>query len=54
MKAILKSNRKVIVDVKPLIKWHYLNERKTECSYSDKDGNIYYDYELEFIEYYGG
>ncbi|MBO7322575.1 MAG: hypothetical protein J6U51_03205 [Bacteroidales bacterium] len=54
MKAILKSNRKVIVDVEPLVKWLYLNERKTECSYSDKDGNIYYDYELEFIEYYGG
>ena len=54
MKAILKRDRKVIVDVEPLVKWHYLNERKTVCSYGDKDGNIYYDYELEIIEYYGG
>lgn len=54
MKAYLKTNRKVIVDVVPLAKWHYLNERKTECSYRDKDGNIYHEDELDFVEYYGG
>ena len=50
MEAILRSNRKVIVDVELLVKWHYLNERKTECSYRDKDGNIYCEDELDFEE----
>lgn len=54
MKAILKSDRSVIVDVMPLAKWYYLNKHKTECTYSDKDGNIYHEDELEFVEYYGG
>lgn len=54
MKAILKSNRKVIVDVELWEKWYSLTEHTTECMYKDKNGNKYHDYELEFIEYYGG
>lgn len=54
MKAILKNNRKVVMDVELWEKWYNLTEHTTECMYKDKNGNTYHDYELEFIEYYGG
>lgn len=49
MKAYLKSNRKVIVDVVLLEEWYNL-----EFMYKDKNGNTYHEDELEFKEYYGG
>ena len=54
MKAILKSNRKVILDVELYAKWVYLKEGKAECKYKDKDRNVYHEDELDFVEYYGG
>lgn len=46
MKAILKSDRKVIVDVIPYM---------TNKTFIDtKTGRIYDEDELEFVEYYGG
>lgn len=50
MKAILKSNRKVIVDVVPLkgISW------KDSCLWQDKKGRVYDKRVIEFVEYYGG
>lgn len=54
MKAILKSDRKVIIDVELHVRWHYLAEHRTECSYRDKEGNIYSDEEIEILEYQGG
>ena len=51
MKAILKSNRKVIVDVIPIC--YYKNEIEYDA-YKDKDGNIYFEDELDCVEYYGG
>ena len=38
MKAILKSDRRVVLDVEPLCQWHYLTEHRTEYTYSDKEG----------------
>ena len=60
MKAILKENRKVIVDVMPypVIRAVQREDGGFECytpAYWDKNTGIYYrPYELEFIEYYGG
>ena len=48
MKARLKSNRKVIVDVV------FIGETPKVRFYKDKDGKVYPEEELEFIEYYGG
>ena len=48
MKAILKSNRKVIVDVV------FIGRTKTTKFYKDKNGKVYLEDELEFLEYYGG
>ena len=52
MKAILKVNRKVIVDVIPYVT--SFGKRKLNGCYRGKDRKIYFDYELELIEYYGG
>lgn len=49
MKAILKSNRKVIIDVAP---WFVL--RGEQCYRDAKTGKIYLNSELEFVEYQGG
>ena len=54
MKAILKSDRRVVLDVEPLCQWVYITERRTESTYSDKEGKIYRDYEIEIVEYQGG
>lgn len=54
MKAILKSDRRVVLDVEPLCQWHYLTEHRTEYTYSDKEGKVYRDNEIELIEYQGG
>ena len=48
MKAILKSNRKVIVDVV------YVGRTKNTKFYKDKEGKVYPEDELDFVEYYGG
>ena len=53
MKAILKSDRRVVLDVEPLCQWVYITERRTESTYSDKEGNIYRDSEIELVEYQG-
>lgn len=52
MKAILKSNRKVIVDVVEAI--YVKGEEVTECYYDKHTGEIYHEDELDFVEYYGG
>lgn len=53
MKAILRNNRKVIVDVVPMVESpngrHYKDRIEREDCYC-----TYYEEELEFIEYYGG
>ena len=54
MKAILKSDRKTILDVEPLCQWFYLTEGRTEYTYSDKEGKVYRDDEIELVEYQGG
>lgn len=54
MKAILKSDRKTILDVEPLCQWFYLTEHRTEYTYSDKEGKVYRDNEIELVEYQGG
>ena len=46
MKAILKSNRKIVVDVVPYM---------TNKTFVDtKTGRIYDEEELDWVEYYGG
>ena len=54
MKAILKSDRRVVLEVELLCQWVYITERRTESTYSDKEGNVYRDYEIEIVEYQGG
>ena len=54
MKAMLKSDRRVVLDVELHYQWYYMTERRTERTYVDKDGVIYRDDELELIEYQGG
>lgn len=53
MKAILKSDRRVVLDVELLYQWHYLTEHRTEQTYVDKDGLVYTDSEIELVEYQG-
>lgn len=48
MKARLKSNRKVIVDVA------FIGETPKTKFYKDKEGKVYPEDMLEFKEYYGG
>lgn len=51
MKAYLKSDRKVIVDVIPLL----TIDGKTVMYQDSKDGSLIYDHvALDFVEYYGG
>ena len=50
MKAILKSDRKVIVDVVAIIVDPLIGIN----GYRDTDGNIYKEDELDWVEYYGG
>ena len=51
MKAILRNNRKVIVDVVD----SDLPMPNDEKVYEDtKTGAIYYEGNLDFVEYYGG
>ena len=54
MKAILKSDRTVVLDVELLCQWVYITERRTEFTYSDKEGKVYRDNEIEIVEYQGG
>lgn len=51
MKAILRNNRKVIVDVEPIC---YFKDEMEYDAYKDKGGNIYFEDEIELKEYYGG
>ena len=53
MKAILKSNRNVILDVELHYEWYYITERRTERTFVDKAGVIYTDNEIELLEYQG-
>lgn len=48
MKAHLKSDRNVIVDVEYLEEEYYFGK-----IYIDRYGNVYYENELDFIECYG-
>ena len=49
MKAILKNNRKVIVDVAPF------NTIEGAILWIEKDTHkVYLEEELDFVEYYGG
>ena len=50
MKAILKANRKVIVDVE----LHPYFADDMDVYIDKKNGDVYHEDELEFIEYYGG
>lgn len=53
MKAILKSNRKVIVDVEWYDTW--VDSGKRFYHYIDKNTQkIYHEDELDWVEYYGG
>lgn len=53
MKAILKSDRKVIIDVEPWVT--RLNTLSGEPCYVDtKTGVIYLEDKLELVEYQGG
>lgn len=54
MKAILKSDRKIILDVELHMQWYYLSEHRTESTYVDKEGVTYTDDDIELIEYQGG
>ena len=57
MKAILRSNRKVIVDVHPYPQMRkcYLKDASKFPVYIDrKTGAIYHEDELDWVEYYGG
>ena len=54
MKAILKSDRRVVLDVEPHYQWYYLTEHRTEYTYRDAEGKVYRDNEIELIEYQGG
>ena len=60
MKAILKNNRKVIVDVDPNFTTHVIQRDDGSFefrmdSFLDETTGIYYQIkELDFIEYYGG
>lgn len=47
MKAIVKHNRKVVDVV-------FVGETSKARFYKDKDGKVYEEDGLEFIEYYGG
>lgn len=48
MKAILKKDRKVIIDVQ------YIGETPKMKVYRDRNTKeIYFDFQLELIEYYG-
>ena len=51
MKAILRINRKVIVDVMPVC---FFKDEIEYDAYKDKDGNVYFEEELDWVEYYGG
>ena len=52
MKAILKSNRKVIVDVEPQ---PCFADCEGKCFYKDRnDLKLYHEDELDWVEYYGG
>lgn len=53
MKAILKSDRRVVLEVEPHYQWHYLTERRTEYSYIDEKGVIYSGDDIELVEYQG-
>lgn len=48
MKAILKANRKVILDVT------FIGETTKTKFYKDKDGKVYPEDVLEVKDYYGG
>ena len=49
MKAMLKDNRDVVVDVE------CIGGTTKMLVYRDAEsGDIYYDFQLEFIDYYGG
>ena len=48
MKAILRHNRKVIVDVV------FIGETSKTKFYKDKDGKVYPEDVLDWVEYYGG
>lgn len=48
MKAILKSDRRIVVEVK------CIGRTSKVTFYMDKDGKLYIDEQLEFIEYQGG
>ena len=53
MKAILRSNRKVIVDVEWYDTW--VDCGKMFYHYIDKNTKkVYHEEELDFVEYYGG
>ena len=54
MKAILKSDRRVVLDVELHYQWYYLSEHRIEQTYVDKDGLVYTDSEIELVEYQGG
>ena len=54
MKAILKSDRRVVLEVEPHYQWYYLTERRTEYSYIDEKGVIYSGDDIELVEYQGG
>ena len=54
MKAILKSNRNIIVDIDP--NWEKFSidpENNISHYYRGKDGNLYNENEIEMVEYYG-
>ena len=50
MKAILKSDRKVIIDVRYMFTDYTMNVDV----YQDKNGELYSEHELEMLEYQGG
>lgn len=50
MKAIVKSDRKIIVDIVAQVVDPFLGIN----GYVDKDGKQYRPEEIEFVEYYGG
>ena len=60
MKAVLKSNRKVIVDVDPNFTNHVIQRDDGSFEFRmgsllDETTGIYYRIkELDFVEYYGG
>ena len=55
MKAILKSNRKTIVDINlDWIKVAYDSQGNVCRYYRDINGVVYREDELDWVEYYGG